>query len=78
MKQWKWLQFGLLPINNSTLIHLYTIEFVGYYRKIDLTKTMDAKMNGLQINCPKNVAWFFFLFLSFFHRKIMNEKYFEF
>ena len=35
-------------------------------------------MNGLQINCPINVAWFFFLFLSFFHRKIMNEKYFEF
>ena len=49
---------------------MYTIEFVGYYRKIDLTKAMDAKMNGFQINCPKAVAWFFILFALFLIGKL--------
>ena len=49
---------------------MYTIKFVDYYRKIDLAKTMDAKMNGLQVNCPKAVAWSFFLFASFLIGKL--------
>ena len=53
---------------------MYTIEFVGDYRKIDLAKTMDAKMNGLQVNCPKAVAWFFFLFISFLIGKLWIKK----
>ena len=40
------------------------MKFVDCYRKIDLAKTLDAKMNGLQVNCPKAVAWFFILFAS--------------
>ena len=38
---------------------------------------MDAKMNGLQINCPKKVERSFFLSLIT-NRKIMNEDYFKF
>ena len=49
---------------------MYTIKFVDNYYKIDLTKTIDSKMNGLQINCPKTVAWFFFLFVSFLIGKL--------
>ena len=56
---------------------MYTIKFLGDYRKIDLAKKMDAKMNGLQINCPKKVERSFFLSLIT-NRKIMNEDYFEF
>ena len=40
------------------------MKFVDCYRKIDLAKTLDAKMNGLQVNCPKAVAWSFFIFVS--------------
>ena len=54
-----------------------TIKFVDYYRKIDLAKTMDAKMNDLQINCPKKVERSFFLLLIT-NSKIMNEDYFSF
>ena len=38
---------------------------------------MDAKMNDLQINCPKKVERSFFLLLIT-NRKIMNEDYFSF
>ena len=44
-----------------TLIqHLFTIKFVDYYRKIDLAKTINGSINGMQINCPKAVERSFF------------------
>ena len=57
---------------------MYTIKFVGCYRKIDLAKTIDTKMNGLQVNCPKAVAWFFFIFVSFLIGKLWMKSFINF
>ena len=35
---------------------------------------MDVKMNGLQINCPKKVAWFFFFFALFLIGKLWMKN----
>ena len=41
-----WLKSELTD-NNGYFYALYTIQFLEYYRKIDLTKTMNRSINGL-------------------------------
>ena len=39
--------FKFILIYNGYFYALYTIQFLEYYRKIDLAKTMNRSINGL-------------------------------